>query len=156
MTHRAAKSVLAVGLAIASGAALAEVPRSALSLVTQTDLASRDNRAREPFYFQVAQPLIASGRVIVPTGSIAVGEIVTVGRSGRFARKGEMAVRLLYVSAPAGRMNLSAADGALVKVDRRDGLLHSTQGRIRTGTPVTAYLSETPKFGQVTFEVAAR
>lgn len=156
MITRATHTFAVIAAAFIASAAVAETPRSALSLVTQTDLASRDNRAREPFYFQVAQSFVSDGRVIVPAGSIAVGEIVTVDRSGRFARKGEMAVRLLYVSAPAGRMKLAAADGELVKVDRRDGLMHSTQGRIRVGTPVSAYLSETPKFGQVTFEVAAR
>jgi hypothetical protein len=153
--HRVAHSIAAIGLAFAAQSAMADTPRLPLSLVTQTDLASRDNRAREPFYFQVSQALVASGRVIVPAGSIAVGEIVTVGRSDRFARKGEMAVRLLYVSAPGGRMKLATAEGNAGLVASR-GLMHPAAGRVRVGTPVMAYLAEQPEGGQAALAVAVR
>jgi hypothetical protein len=141
------RAALIASLAMAA-VAQAGTPRTALSLVTQTDLASRDNRSREPFYLQVAQALVADGQVIVPAGSIAVGEIVS--------KNGEMAVRLLYVSAPAGRMKLAPTSGAAVSVDKRDGLMSATRGRIRPGTPVMAYLAEKPQFGQDPVAVAAR
>lgn len=155
---RIAKQVAAIALVMASSAAIAEAPRLELSLLTQTDLAVRDNRAREPFYLQVAKPLVADGRVIIPAGAIAVGEIVAVSRSDRFAREGEMAVRLLYVSAPAGPMKLKATnDGAaMVKIGSRDGLMHPARARLQAGTPVTAYLADTLPGGQATLAVASR
>jgi len=155
---RIAKQVAAIGLIMASSAALAQSPRLELSLLTQTDLAVRDNRAREPFYFQVAKPLVANGRVIVPAGAIAVGEIVAVSRSDRFAQEGEMAVRLLYVSAPAGPMKLTAASNraALVRIGSRDGLMHPASARLQVGTPVTAYLADTLPGGQAMLAVASR
>ena len=155
---RIAKQIAAIGLMMASSAALAQSPRLELSLLTQTDLAVRDNREREPFYFQVAKPLVANGRVIVPAGAIAVGEIVAVSRSDHFAREGEMAVRLLYVSAPAGPIKLTPASGdaALVVVSSRDGLMHPAGARLHVGTPVTAYLTETPTGGQAMLSMASR
>lgn len=155
---RIAKQIAAMGLMMTSSAALAEQPPMELSLLTQTDLAVRDNRAREPFYFQVAKPLVDKGRVIVPAGAIAVGEIVAVRRSDHFAREGEMAVRLLYVSAPAGPIKLMPAsnNAALVKVGLRDGLMHPASARLRVGTPVTAYLADTLGGGQAILAVASR
>jgi len=155
---RIASQSAAIGLAIVSSAALAESPRLELSLLTQTDLAVRDNRAREPFYLKVAKPLVADGRVIVPAGAIAVGEIVAVSRSDRFGREGEMAVRLLYVSAPAGPIKLMPVSdtAAWFNVGSRDRLMHPAGARLQVGTRVTAYLADALVGGQAALAVASR
>ena len=130
------KLIAFLGLALAPALAVAAGREAlpAVSLVSRSDLMMRDNRTREPYYFEVAAPVIVDGRILAPKGSIAVGEIVAIAGKGSVANKGDLAVRLLFLSAPSGAIRLMATS--------RDGLLHGDGTWLRSGTMVTARIAQ--------------
>jgi hypothetical protein len=179
-TGRKMKSVLFAGLALASvvtSTAHAQdmvhwtVPSSTqsgqysyfpmgtpLQLTTRTELNTKYSRAGDRFYLEVAEQLTFRGQVVVPAGSVAVGEVMRAERNGHFGKKGKLDVRLLYVQTPSGPVRLS---GRKEQSGRGQGLLaigggaliawpmlfiHGTSGRLQADTAVTAYLADDLRF----------
>ena len=131
---------------------------TALQLTTRTELTTKDNHAGDRFYLEVAEPLIYRGQVVVPAGSIAVGEVMRAERNGHFGKRGELAIRLNYVQTPSGPVRLS---GRMERKGSDQGLLaigggaivawpmlfiHGTSGRLPAETAVTAYLADDLRF----------
>lgn len=129
-----------------------------LRLMTRTELTTKDNHAGDRFYLEVAEPLIYHGQVVVPVGSVAVGEVMHAERNGYFGKKGDLAIRLLYVQTPSGPIRLS---GHVARAGTGQGLLaigggvivawpmffiHGTSGRLPAESSVTAYLADDLRF----------
>lgn len=129
-----------------------------LQLTTRTELNTKYSHAGDRFYLEVAEPLMYRGQVVVPVGSIAVGEVARSERNGHFGKKGQVEVRLLYVQTPSGPVRLSGRMG-------RDGtgqglvaigggaivawpmfFIHGTSGRLPADTAMTAYLADELRF----------
>ncbi|WP_374945243.1 hypothetical protein [Sphingomonas sp.] len=173
------KTVLLAGLALASFATAASAqelvqwaaPASVqqgrysyfpvgtpLRLTTRTELNTKFSRPGDRFYLQVAEELTYRGQVVVPIGSVAVGEVARAERNGHFGKKGQLEVRLLYVQTPSGPVRLSgssehagkgqgvlAIGGALV-VAWPMFFIHGTSGRLQADSPITAYLADDLRF----------
>ena len=129
-----------------------------LQLTTRTELNTKYSNAGDRFYLEVAEPLMYRGQVVVPVGSVAVGEVAQSERNGYFGKKGKMAVRLLYVQTPSGPVRLS---GRLTRDGTGQGLvaiggaaivawpmlfIHGTSGRLPADTAMTAYLADELRF----------
>lgn len=129
-----------------------------LQLTTRTELNTKDNHAGDRFYLEVAEPIVYRGQVIVPVGSIAVGEVTRSERNGHFGKRGQLAIRLSHVETPSGPVRLS---GRLERNGQGQGLLaigggavvawpmlfiHGTSGRLPADTAVTAYLADELRF----------
>ena len=129
-----------------------------LQLTTRTVLTTKDNHAGDRFYLEVAEPLVYRGQVVVPAGAVAVGEVMQADRSAALGRKGQLAVRLLYVQTPSGPVRLS---GRLARNGIDQGVLaigggaviawpmffiHGTSGRLAADSNVTAYLADDLRF----------
>lgn len=123
-----------------------------IRLVTRTELNTKQNRAGERVYLDVAEPLIYRGQVVVPIGSLAVGELARAERNGHFGKKGSLELRLRYVQTPAGPIRLT---GTTVRSGKSQGVLsvgggvlvawpmffiHGTSGKLPANTVVTAQL----------------
>jgi hypothetical protein len=128
-------------------------------LTTQTDLSSRYNKAGERINFSVAENVGAKGQVLIPAGSIAVGEIVRSDRNGHVGKSGKITVRVMYIDTPQRRIALSGdravrgKSGTLpvvatfVFVSMLGSMfIHGTNAKIPAGTMVQAYLAEDLKF----------
>lgn len=128
-------------------------------LMTRTELSTRDNRAGERFYLEVAENVVAKGQVIIPVGTIAVGEIVSSERNGHLGKSGKMAVRVRYIDTPTahipltGDRNSRGKSGTLPVVATAMFVsvlgavfIHGTSAKIRAGTPVQAYLADDLRF----------
>jgi hypothetical protein len=173
------KRVLAAGIALASGlpsVAGAQynvhwtAPTSAnnhmaafpmgtpLLLATRTELNTKNNHPGDHFYLEVAEPLVHRGQVVVPVGSIAVGEVMRSERNGHFGKRGEIDIRINYVETPSGPVRLT---GRSARQGRGQGLLsiggalfvswpmmfiHGTSGRVPANTRVEAYLADDLRF----------
>lgn len=129
-----------------------------LQLATRTELNTKDNHAGDRFYLEVAEPLVYRGQVVVPVGSIAVGEVMRSERNGHFGKRGELDIRINYVQTPSGKVRLS---GRMGRKGNGQGLLaigggvvvawpmlfiHGTSGRLPAETAVTAYLADDLRF----------
>jgi hypothetical protein len=128
-------------------------------LMTRTELSTRDNRAGERFYLEVAENVVAKGQVIIPVGSIAVGEIVSSERNGHVGKSGKMAVRVLYIDTPTSHIPLSGQRSSKGKSGTWPVIgtamfvsilgsffIHGTSAKIRAGTPLQAYLADDLRF----------
>lgn len=129
-----------------------------LQLTTRTELNTKDSHAGDRFYLEVAEPLVYRGQVVVPVGSIAVGEVMRAERNGHFGKRGQLDVRLDYVQTPSGPVRLS---GRTARKGSGQGLLaigggaviawpmlfiHGTSGRLPADTAMTAYLADDLRF----------
>lgn len=129
-----------------------------LRLATRTELSSRDNHAGDRFYLEVAEPLVYRGQVVVPVGSLAVGEVMRAEHNGSLGKRGEMAVRLLYVQTPSGPVRLSGRTDRAGKGQRLLAIggaaviawpmifIHGTSARLPAETAVTAFLADDLRF----------
>ncbi|MHA6720586.1 hypothetical protein ACX40Y_14185 [Sphingomonas sp. RS6] len=125
-----------------------------MSLVTRTEVSTKENKAGDRIYLEVAESVVFRGQVVVPIGSIVVGEVTRVQRNGHFGKKGKVEIRPLYVETPSGPVRLTGRgydegkSGTAVSiatfalVSTLGFLIHGTSGTIEAGTPVTAYLAE--------------
>ncbi|WP_010185573.1 hypothetical protein [Sphingomonas sp. PAMC 26605] len=125
-----------------------------LQLTTRTELNTKEARSGDRFYLEVAQPLVYHGEIVVPVGSIAVGEVMRSERNGNFGKRGEIEVRLDYVETPSGPVRISGrsarqgldqgvlAIGGALFISWPMMFIHGTSGRLPADTPITAYLAD--------------
>lgn len=129
-----------------------------LQLTTRTELNTKEVHSGDRFYLEVAEPLVYHGQVVVPVGSIAVGEVMRSERNGHFGKRGQLDVRLDYVETPNGPVRLSGrsgrqgtgqgvlAIGGALFVSWPMLFIHGTSGRMPADTPITAYLADDLRF----------
>ncbi|MGN6377043.1 MAG: hypothetical protein ACTHMG_16020 [Sphingomonas sp.] len=130
-----------------------------LDLLTRTQVSSKDNKPGDRVYLDVAEGLSYQGQVIIPAGSVAVGEVTSLQHNGHVGKKGKIGIRLLYVQTPYGPVHLTgrASDegtsgtipsvATMLFVSALGGFfIHGTSARIPEGTPVQAMLAEDLRF----------
>lgn len=129
-----------------------------LQLATRTELNTKDSHAGDRFYLEVAEPLVYRGQVVVPVGSIAVGEVMRSERNGHFGKRGQLDIRVNYVETPSGPIRVSGRTtrqgngqgvlsiGGALLVSWPMMFIHGTSGRLPAETPVTAYLADDLRF----------
>ncbi|MEG3178280.1 hypothetical protein U1872_18715 [Sphingomonas sp. RB3P16] len=125
-----------------------------LQLTTRTELNTKQSNPGDRFYLEVAEPLVYRGQVVVPVGSIAVGEVMRAERNGHFGKRGQIEVRLNYVQTPEGPIRLSGRSsrhgmdqgllsiGGALLVSWPMVFIHGTSGRLPADTAITAYLAD--------------
>ncbi len=152
--------VIAVALLGATGPAIAQ-QTSALTLrggtpvplVTVRELSTRTHRQGDRVTLAVASDVIADGRVAIPKGAPAVGEVAQhaarayFGQSGRlevrllYAKVGERIVRLEGAAQAGGDDNVGADAVASAVVSSLIGtFIAGKNGVIPAGTAVTGYV----------------
>lgn len=129
-----------------------------VTLTTRTQVSTKDNKAGDRFYLEVAESISYQGQVVLPAGSVAVAEVVRSDRNGHFGKKGKLDIRLLYVETPNGPVRLSGQAGdegtsgtiasfaTIAFVSGLGFLIHGTSAHIPFGTTVQAYLAEDMRF----------
>lgn len=133
-------------------------PGTPLMLRTLTEINTKDNKAGDRIYLEVAESVTFRGQVVIPLGAPVIGEVMQVQRNGHFGKKGKLEVRLIRVETPSGpvRLNGSAYDegksGTLASaatiafVSGLGFLIHGTSGYLEPGTVVQAHLAEPLRF----------
>ena len=82
-----------------------------INMVTRTELTSRTARVGERFELEVSEDVTLNGQTVIPTGSVAVGEVTRVRRKGMWGRSGRLETRLLYVRVGDQQVRISGAAG---------------------------------------------
>jgi hypothetical protein len=125
-----------------------------VNLRTRTELSSRSTRTGERFELEVADAVTLNGQVVIPAGSLAVGEVTRVRRKGMWGRRGILETRLLYVRVGDHQIRLSGAAGdrgragtagvvaSLVVIPVVGFFVTGTSAVLPPGTPTVAYTEE--------------
>lgn len=129
-----------------------------LTLISRTQVSTKDSKAGDRIYFTVAETMSFRGQVVIPAGAVAVGEVARSDRNGYLGKKGKIDVNLLYVETPTGPVRLSGGANnqgtsglipsvaTIVLVSPLGYFIHGTSAHIPPGTPVQAYLGEDMHF----------
>jgi hypothetical protein len=130
-----------------------------LNLVTRTQVSSKDNKPGDRVYLDVAEGLSYRGQVVVPAGSVAVGEVASLQRNGHVGKKGKIGIRLLYLQTPYGPVDLTGrvkdegtsgtipSIATMMFVSVLGGFfIHGTSATIPAGTSVEAMLADDLRF----------
>ena len=129
-----------------------------LTLLSRTQVSTKDSKAGDRIYFTVAETLSYRGQVVIPAGAVAVGEVARSDRNGYLGKKGKIDVNLLYVETPNGPVRLSGGaknEGTsglipsvvtIALVSPLGYFIHGTSAHIPFGTPIKAYLGEDLRF----------
>lgn len=150
-------------LATAQTASMSYFPvGTPLKLVTRTEVSTKANKPGDRFYLAVAEDLVYRGQVVLPAGSVAVGEVADLQRNGHFGKKGKLGIQLLYVQTPSGPVRLSgrgydegrsgtAASIATITfapiiVAWAGVFIHGTSAYLPSGAAVEGYLAEDLRF----------
>jgi hypothetical protein len=141
-----------------------EAPRYHLPMGTEvylrtvTEINTKDNKAGDRVYLEVAEPISFRGQVIVPAGSPVVAEVSRVQRNGHFGRKGKLDIRLQYMQTPNGPVRLTgsgsdegisgtvASVATIVLVSPLGFLIHGTSGYLKAGTVVKGMTADPVHF----------
>ena len=77
-----------------------------IHLVTEVAIDSRSVRQGQRFGLVVADDVAEGGRILIPKGSRAVGEIEAVSETGMFGKPGSLQLRPLFIDLGGQRINL--------------------------------------------------
>jgi hypothetical protein len=112
-TPQAAMSQSAAPMVVGQPMAQSNVLRSGteIHMRTRTELSSRTSRVGERFELEVSDPVTLNGQVVIPAGSVGVGEVTRVRHKGMWGRRGILETRLIHVRVGDRQIRISGAAG---------------------------------------------
>lgn len=125
-----------------------------LRLVSELTTNGKRLRVGDRFNLEVSEPVRLNGRVVIPTGSIAVGEISSVRNKGMWGKSGNIEGRVLYVRVNGQQIRLSGAlhdkgvtgtgavVGSVALLPIAGFFMTGTSAKLPAGSAVKAYLDE--------------
>ncbi len=125
-----------------------------LKLVSELTTNGKRLRVGDRFNLEVSEPVQLNGRVVIPAGSIAVGEITSVRNKGMWGKSGNIEGRVLYVRVNGQQIRLSGAlhdkgvtgtgavVGSVALLPIAGFFMTGTSAKLPAGSTVKAYLDE--------------
>lgn len=119
-------------------------------LTTERKLA----RVGQRFRMEIAEPVMLNGKIVIPAGSPAQGEITSVRNKGMWGKSGHITARVLYATVGGRQIRLSGTFddkgvtgtagvvGSIALVPLAGFFVTGTSARITSGTVIGAYLDE--------------
>ena len=87
-------------MVIAQPSAATVLPQGTMvRLRTLSQLSSQENKVGQRFDLEVAEDVLLNGRVVIPRGSPAVGDVTLVKKKGMWGKSGKLEARVLSVRA---------------------------------------------------------
>lgn len=87
-------------------------PDTVIELELVDAVGSRTSRPDDFFALRVAADVSQDGRVVIPAGSAAVGQVVHAQKAGGGGKAGELILAARHVETPGGRIRLRSTFGA--------------------------------------------
>jgi hypothetical protein len=116
-------------------------------LVLMDDLQGKQLIVKQEVHFRVREDLVVDSRVIVKTGTEAIGHIESVSKSGLFGKSGKLFVQFDYVESIAG-MRIPLRGGAGVSGGKGGALTwesamwYGPNANLPVGTMINAYIDK--------------
>jgi hypothetical protein len=104
-------------------------PGTPIYIKLQSTLATFMNKAGDQFWGTVTQPVMESGRVVIPAGSTVVGHITRISEPRRIAGKPTIGLHPESVTLPSGAKY--ALSALLVDTSLRDGSDVNEEGQFK-------------------------
>jgi hypothetical protein len=104
-------------------------PGTAVYIKLQSTLATFMNRPGDQFWGKVSQPVMESGKVLIPAGSTVTGHITKVSEPRRIAGKPTIGLHPDSVTLPSGAKY--ALNAVLVDTNLRDGSDVNEEGQFK-------------------------
>ncbi|MGE5204890.1 MAG: hypothetical protein ACM3PW_04690 [Chlamydiota bacterium] len=104
-------------------------PGTAVYIKLQSTLATFMNKPGDQFWGKVSQPVMESGKVLIPAGSTVVGHITKVSEPRRIAGKPTIGLRPDSITLPDG--GKYALPAVLVDTNLRDGSDVNEEGQFK-------------------------
>lgn len=117
-------------------------------------LSSKTSQRGDRFSLKLAEPLLLDGRLLIPAGTLAGGEVVHADRARAGGQAGELILAARYLEwdgrqlplkslrAGVGRSRTGAAMGVMVAAGVAGFLVRGGQMEVPAGSPITATLRE--------------
>ncbi len=96
---------------------------TALRLMVWNEVSTRNAKPGDRFLMVVDAPVAVDGRVVIPRGSKAWGEVVSARSSGMAGRAGALETRLLHLDTAGGPVPIAPAPTAVIANKGRSGAL---------------------------------
>jgi len=125
-----------------------------INMRTRTELSSRTSHVGERFELEVSDAVTLNGQVVIPAGSVAVGEVTRVRKKGMWGRRGILETRLIHVRVGDHQIRISGAAGdrgragtagvvaSIALVPLAGFFVTGTSAVIAPQTPTVAYTEE--------------
>jgi hypothetical protein len=89
------------------------LPANAVVELEMVDTVASDvSKPGDFFHMRVSVPLASQGRVLVPAGTVAVGQVVHAQKAGGGGKAGELILAARYLELPQGQVKLRSTLGA--------------------------------------------
>lgn len=117
-------------------------------------LSSKTSQRGDRFSLRLLEPLVLDGQLLIPAGTLAVGEVVHADRARAGGQAGELILAARYLDwdgrqlplksfrAGVGRSRTNAAVGVMVAAGVAGFLVRGGQLEIAAGSPISATLRE--------------
>ncbi|KKC27951.1 hypothetical protein [Sphingomonas sp. SRS2] len=150
----AATAQITIGSQSNSGTVLRAGTQVPLKTVSELTTNGKKLRVGDRFNLEVSEPVRLHDRIVIPAGSVAIGEITTVRNKGMWGKSGNIDARVLYVRANGQQIRLSgglhdkgttgtgAVVGAVVLLPLAGFFMTGTSATLPPGTAVMGYLDE--------------
>lgn len=79
-------------------------------LVTTAAVSSKTHRQGDRFALKVSDPVLVDGRIVIPKGAPATGEVARQRGVGAFGREGRLEITLLYVTVDGRNIRLTGQE----------------------------------------------
>jgi hypothetical protein len=166
MTTRRARSTTCLGLAVLGALiALAQVLLSSqtkqddrsdtillaggtpIHLVLMDDLQGKELRAKQTVHFKVRQDLVVGSKLIVKTGTEAIGHIESISKSGLLGKSGRLVLQFDYVATVLGaklllRGGAGVSGGKGGALTWESALWYGPNANLPVGTVLNAYVNQ--------------
>jgi hypothetical protein len=96
---------------------------TALRLMVWNEVSTRSAKAGDRFLMIVDAPVAIDGRIVIPRGAKAWGEVVSARSSGMVGRAGALETRLLHLDTAGGPVPIAPTPTAVTSDKGRNGAL---------------------------------
>ena len=111
---------------------------SEVSLKMAQDVSSRGTKPGEPVELKLAEDLKVGDVTVAKAGARALGEVIQAKRPDFWGEAGEVSIRVHFLRVGDKKVEIRGALGA---AGTRYVVIRGSQGIIKTGTPVKAFVA---------------
>ena len=118
-----------------------------IHLVLMDDLQGKKLQVKQTVHFQVREDLIVGSKLIVRTGTEAIGHIESVSKSGLLGKSGRLVLQFDYVESVSGarihlRGGAGVSGGKGGALTWESALWYGPNASLPVGTTMNAYVSQ--------------
>ncbi|MFY9644353.1 MAG: hypothetical protein WAK29_04195 [Terriglobales bacterium] len=118
-----------------------------IHLVLMDDLQGKELRIKQSVHFKVREDLVVGPKLIVKTGSEAIGHIESVSKSGLLGKSGRLVLQFDYVTAVSGaklllRGGAGVSGGKGGALTWESALWYGPNANLPVGTVLNAYVNQ--------------